>query len=440
MKNETALSYEELLRLAQAYCTKTYSALFHSPEHRELLPGYLAKFLRDGGYRAEGMDEATLLSRLYDDMARFSVLTPYLEREDVEEININAWDDVAVTYLDGHTEKCAEHFLSPMQATDTVKRLLQEGGMTLDNACPVAMGHLNQRVRVTAVKEPVVDGEVGVAASIRILHPQTIDAERLIETDFAEREMMDFLAFCLHYRLSLVAAGVTSSGKTTLLNALLSEIPDEKRILTIETGSRELSLVKKRGGKTLNNVVHTLTRPSDNPTYDISQEDLLAVALRFHPDVICVGEMRDTECYAAVQATQTGHTVISSVHARTAEETHRRIALLCEQRMPMSFEIALMLAVEAFPIVVTTNLMDNHERKITAITECRVDRHGELKYRTLWAYEITRTESGTDGRVRVTGGFHKVHAMSDALRSRFLQAGAPMNCLENFMRMEEQET
>ena len=164
MKNEPLLSYEELLRLAQAYCSKTYPALFHEKEHRELIPGYLTKFLRDGGYAVEGMSEGTLLSRLYDDMVRYSVLTPYLEREDVEEINVNAWDDIAVTYPDGHTEKCPETFLSPTQAVDTMKRLLQDGGMTLDNATPVAMGHLNSRIRVTVIKEPITDGDVGVAA------------------------------------------------------------------------------------------------------------------------------------------------------------------------------------------------------------------------------------------------------------------------------------
>ena len=45
---------------------------------------------------------------------------------------------------------------------------------------------------------------------------------------------------------SVKLAGATSSGKTTLLNALLSTIPNNKRIFTIESGSRELSLVRFR--------------------------------------------------------------------------------------------------------------------------------------------------------------------------------------------------
>ena len=72
--------------------------------------------------------------------------------------------------------------------------------------------------------------------------------------------------------------GKSGCGKTTLLNALLSTIPDNKRIFTIESGSRELSLVRYENGEVINNVVHTLSRPSENPSYDITQEDLVVAA------------------------------------------------------------------------------------------------------------------------------------------------------------------
>ena len=126
--------------------------------------------------------------------------------------------------------------------------------------------------------------------------------------------MIDFLCMCLRYGISFVVAGATSSGKTTLLNALLTSIPDDKRIFTIESGSRELSLVKVKDGEVINNVVHTLSRPSDNPAYDITQEDLVVASLRFNPDIVVVGEMRDTEAYSAVEASLTGHTVVSTIH------------------------------------------------------------------------------------------------------------------------------
>ena len=53
--------------------------------------------------------------------------------------------------------------------------------------------------------------------------------------------------------------------------------------------------------------------PSENESADISQEDLVVASLRFNPDIIVVGEMRDTEAYAAVEASLTGHTVVSTI-------------------------------------------------------------------------------------------------------------------------------
>ena len=56
---------------------------------------------------------------------------------------------------------------------------------------------------------------------------------------------MDFLSFVVRYGASATVAGATSSGKTTLTGWLLTTIPDDKRIYTIENGSRELDLVKR---------------------------------------------------------------------------------------------------------------------------------------------------------------------------------------------------
>lgn len=117
--------------------------------------------------------------------------------------------------------------------------------MILDNAFPIAQGHLPNNTRITALKEPVVDEDKGIAVSIRMLHPQRVDRELLLRTETITEEMLSFLEMCLRYGVSFVIAGRTSSGKTTLLNSLLGSIPDNKRIYTIESGARELSLIKK---------------------------------------------------------------------------------------------------------------------------------------------------------------------------------------------------
>ena len=255
----------ELLGKTQEHIAKYYASALTDEQKHDQLKSYIEKFILDGGFLVHGFTEEKLIDRLYAEMVEYSILTPFLGSPDLDEININAWDDITMTYSDGRMEKLEEHFRSPQHAIDIVKRLLHHSGMIIDNATPIAQGHLPNNTRITAIKSPVVDEEAGISVSIRLLHPQRIDRSHLIDSGMATEEMVAFLEMCIRYGVSVVVAGRTSSGKTTLMNALLSSIPDDKRIYTIESGARELFLVKKnRFGETQNNVVHTLSRPSEN--------------------------------------------------------------------------------------------------------------------------------------------------------------------------------
>ena len=296
------IEFWTLLRLTQEYISQHYASALTDKNKLNQLKSYIDKYLRDNDYHVENLTTKELIDKLYCEMAEYSVLTPFLGSPDLEEINVNGWDDIALTYLDGSIVKLKDHFHSPQHAVDIIKRLLHHSGMIIDNASPTAQGHLPGNTRITALKDPIVDEDRGVSVSIRLLHPSRVTRENLVETGFATQEMVDFLCMCIRYGVPFVVAGATSSGKTTLLNAIMTSIPDNKRVFTIETGSRELSLVRRdENGAVINNIVHTLSRPSDNPAYDITQEDLVVSSLRFNPDVVCVGEMRDVECYSAVE-------------------------------------------------------------------------------------------------------------------------------------------
>lgn len=167
-----------------------------------------------------------------------------------------------VQYSDGRSEKLTEHFDSPEHALAVIRRMLHASGMVLDNASPLVTGHLTRNTRIAAMKSPVVDEDVGVAASIRIVNRHNLSREDLLRSGTATAEMLDWLSVFLRYGISICVAGATSSGKTTAAGWLLTTIPDSKRIFTIENGSRELELVREENGKVVNSVVHTLTRDS----------------------------------------------------------------------------------------------------------------------------------------------------------------------------------
>ena len=426
------IELSSLVPLCQSFIARNYSAAIIDKSKTEELKAYIGKYLYDTDYSVVGFDTKELVERLFEEMAEYSILTKHLADPDIEEININGWDDVALTHLDGRIEKAKEHFFSPTHAIDIVKKLLQHSGMIIDNAAPIAQGHLPNNTRVTALKEPIVDADRGIAVSIRMLHPQRVDRESLLQTESITDEMLYFLEVCLRYGVSFVVAGRTSSGKTTLLNSLLGSIPDGKRIYTIESGARELSLIKRdQNGKVVNNVVHTLSRPSDKEAYDISQEDLVMAALRFDPDIICVGEMRDAEAHSAVEASSTDHTVVTTVHGGGGRYAHRRIAFLSQRRFPIDMKISMQQAALAFPVVVFAHKLEDNSRKVMDISECVVHDDGELEYRTLYRYQINSNEY-KDGRFHIIGEFIKENSPSDYLCTKLLRGGIPQEILHKF--------
>ena len=426
------IELSSLVPLCQSFIARNYSAAIIDKSKTEELKAYIGKYLYDTDYSVVGFDTKELVERLFEEMAEYSILTKHLADPDIEEININGWDDVALTHLDGRIEKANEHFFSPTHAIDIVKKLLQHSGMIIDNAAPIAQGHLPNNTRVTALKEPIVDANRGIAVSIRMLHPQRVDRESLLQTESLTEEMLYFLEVCLRYGVSFVVAGRTSSGKTTLLNSLLGSIPDGKRIYTIESGARELSLIKRdQNGKVVNNVVHTLSRPSDKEVYDISQEDLVMAALRFDPDIICVGEMRDAEAHSAVEASSTDHTVVTTVHGGGGRYAHRRIAFLSQRRFPIDMKISMQQAALAFPVVVFAHKLEDNSRKVMDISECVVHDDGELEYRTLYRYKINSNEY-KDGRFHIIGEFIKENTPSDYLCTKLLRGGIPQEILQKF--------
>ena len=427
----------DVLSATQQFISKYYASALTDENKHSQLKDYIEKYILDEGFTVDGYTDRQLIDRLYSEMVEYSILTPYLGSSDLDEINVNSWDDIVLTWSDGRMEKLEEHFRDPGHAVDIVKRLLHYSGEIIDNATPIAQGHLPNNARITAIKSPVVDDDCGISVSIRLLHPQRVDRQYLIDDGMATEEMMSFLEMCLRYGVSFVVAGRTSSGKTTLLNALLASIPDEKRIYTIEKGARELFLVKRnRLGEVQNNVVHTLSRPSENDNHDISQAKLVVAALRFDPDVIVVGEIRDDEALYTVEASLTGHTVVTTVHSGPAESAHGRIALLCERAKELGMNVDLAQTRQAFPVVVFAHKCEDNTRKVMDISECMMSSNGKAQYRCLYRYNITENEY-KDGKFTINGEFEKVNPPSEQLKTLLIRNGVPRELLDSFCQGKE---
>ena len=350
---------------------------------------------------------------------------------------MNAWDDVEVQFSGGVTKKLTEHFDSPEHAINVVRRMLHVSGMVLDDASPSVLGHLSKNIRIAVLKTPIVDEDVGVAASIRIVNPQSMKKQDFVKGGTATGQMLDFLSECIRYGISVCVAGATSSGKTTLLGWLLTTIPDSKRIYSIENGSRELALVRRKEGKVVNSVIHTLTRDSENERQRVDQIALLDMAMRFNPDIIVVGEMRGPEANAAQEAARTGVAVVTTIHSMSCDATYRRMVSLCKRAVDMSDDTLMGFVTEAYPIVAFCKQLENKERRLMEIMECEILPDGTRKFRPLFQYQITENRI-EDGKFVIIGQHRQVNPISESLARRLMENGMPQEKLSRLLAVTEE--
>lgn len=219
--------FNTVLQDVQEYISGKYSALITEggdEDAKAQIKRYITKYVQDRRIAVKGYSGDQLVDALYTEMAEFGLLTKYIFGTGIEEINVNSWRDIEVLYANGETVKLEEHFDSPEHAVNVIRRMLHVSGMVLDNASPAVLGHLSKNIRIAVLKTPLVDEDVGVTASIRIVNPQNMQKKDFVKGGTATGPMLDFLAACLRYGVSVCVAGATGSGKTTVAGWLLTTI------------------------------------------------------------------------------------------------------------------------------------------------------------------------------------------------------------------------
>lgn len=213
---------------------------------------------------------------------------------------------------------------------------------------------------------------------------------------------------------------------------ILGEVPANKRIVTIEQGCREFDLTQEdEEGNILNNVVHLVTRPSDDPKQNISLVRLLETTLTINPDCIAVAEMKGAESMQAINAANTGHSVITTIHANSCADTYYRMVTLCKQSCEMADGTLMGLVTKAFPIVAFAKKLEDNSRRLMEISECEYLPDGSWMYRTLYRFHITDNRLA-DGTPQIDGYYECVSPPSEGLLKRLRENGMSFAEQERF--------
>ncbi|GAA2132462.1 CpaF family protein [Streptomyces synnematoformans] len=336
-------------------------------------------------------------------------LQPLLDDPEVENIDINGFDQVFVGYADGREAKVDPVAESDEELVELIQILGAYSGLSsrpFDSANPQLDLRLPDGSRLSAV----MDVTRRPALSIRRARLGKVFLPDLVGNATISPELGSFLTCAVRARKNIMIAGATNAGKTTLLRALANEIPAGERLITVE---RALELGLDQFPELHPNVVAFEERlPNSEGHGAITMAELVRRSLRMNPSRVIVGEVLGDEIVTMLNAMSQGNDgSLSTIHANSSSEVFNRIstyALQASERLPV--EASQMLVAGAIDFVVFVERRNLYhqggglQRMVTSVREV----------------------NGVDGRVMSSEVFKEG---PDGL----LHPHAPINCIEELV-------
>ena len=316
---------------------------------------------------------------------------PLLDDPTVSEVLINGPKNIYYERA-GRLHTYDAKFADENALMAAARNLAEYVNRTLDADHHSMDGRLPDGSRVHVILPP--SSRQGVCISIRKFQKSVYNIKTLIERGSLSPAAAEFLQIAVLLHKNMVVAGGTGTGKTSMLNALSTAIPDNERVIVIEDSS-ELQLHQP----------HTLyleaqpARPGGRGA--VSIRDLFVDSLRMRPDRILVGEVRRGEALDLIQSMLSGHTgSLTTVHASTPRDAAVRLETLCQMSdVGLPQHVARMQVASAIQVIVQLARFPDGGRRVVRVAEqTGLNAAGEYTLTDLFAFKSEGT--GTDGVVR----------------------------------------
>ncbi len=255
------------------------------------------------------------------DLIGYGPLQAIMEDPEIEDISCNGVNmPIYVWHRRFESIPTNIMFTSHQALNDFIVKLAHKSAKHISSAQPVldAMLPEKHRLAATFMKEVSLKGSTFCIRKFRAEPYSVVD---LIKIGTLNERIAAYFWFILEYKKSFMIVGGTGAGKTSMLNALLSLMSENDKIVTVEEVP-ELS-------PPVANWTQLHSRESfnfgDGPSGSISLFDLIKVSLRYRPDYVIVGEVRGEEAYVLFQALATGHGGLCTMHADSIDRVVKRL-------------------------------------------------------------------------------------------------------------------
>jgi pilus assembly protein CpaF len=331
----------------------------------------------------------TIVVSVLDELTGLGPLETLLKDPSISDVLVNGAEKVFVERA-GKLVQVDVRFRDDRHLIHTIQRMVARVGRRIDESSPMVDARLPDGSRVNAIIPPLaIDGP---SLSIRRFGARPLMAQDLVRNAACSPEMMNYLQQAVRAKCTILIAGGTGAGKTTMLNALSSFIPKDERIITIEDAA-ELRLAQPH-------IIRLEARPPNlEGKGEVTIRDLVKNALRMRPDRIVVGEVRGGEVLDMLQAMNTGHDgSLATIHANSADDAISRLmTMLGMSGTAFSEETMATLISRALHIVIHISRMTDGKRRLTGISEVLGQQGTQISMHQVFAFE--RTGLTSDGGI-----------------------------------------
>ena len=302
--------------------------------------------------------ESDLHTRAMQELAGFGVLQPFLDNPEIEEIWINRPNQLHY-YSDQH--HVVELELSAGQIRNLTLRMLAFSGRRVDRLTPYVDANLPDGSRLHVVI-PELTRE-SWAINIRKFRAGRITLTQLEGFGTISTAQRELLEQAMANQQSILIAGATQAGKTTLMTALLAELQEGERLISCED-TFELAIQH-------DDWVALQVRPaSAEGAREIGLRELVKQSLRMRPSRLVIGEVRGAEALDMLVALNSGIPGLCTLHADSARAALQKLLtlpLLAGENITDRFLRPTVLG--AFDLVVFCKRLPSGQRIISEILE-----------------------------------------------------------------------
>lgn len=329
------------------------------------------------GYGGVKLDE--FITDMVNEYSGYSILEDAFNDPDVDDIYCIEWNKIYVERK-GKNVKYEKTFRNKQHYKDVVERFIRKAGKEINVGDSKIVDFELYGDRGCATSPAITPKDYTM--TLRKHREDHIMLDDLLYQQVLNQEISDFFGVIIDGEANIIYAGITGTGKTTTIRALIDHYVtlNKKRMLVCEDTQE---LFPKN-----DHTMEMVSCRADDPKSDVPLYKLIITALRLKPKYIVVGEVRAEEAQAAVEGMETGHSTIFTMHAGRPINAINRLVTKYLMMMPaLGVDVVERIIGSAVDFIAIQDHIPDVGRKVSVITEVefndetkRIELHNLLEY------------------------------------------------------------